>query len=122
MSNRELKILRRKLQEKLNELNQGSGQTRFLGWQHSADTVEDAQAEVALDLAVLAINKDWETRNAVETALERMEIGSYGICESCEQEISPKRLQAVPWATRCAPCQSYLEAADDEEAAYRSAA
>ena len=78
MSKQELKILRRKLQEKLNELNQGSGQTRLLAGERSADMVGDAQAGVAVDLAVHVLNNDWYVKHAVETALERMD-GDYGI-------------------------------------------
>ncbi len=41
----------------------------------------------------------------VEDALERMEQGSYGVCDDCGQTISPKRLEAVPWALYCISCQ-----------------
>jgi DnaK suppressor protein len=40
----------------------------------------------------------------IDQALERMRSGSYGICESCGQEISAKRLQALPWAALCREC------------------
>ncbi len=40
-----------------------------------------------------------------EEALERLEDGGYGTCMGCEKPISPKRLQAVPWAKYCVPCQ-----------------
>ncbi len=41
----------------------------------------------------------------VEEALERLEDGTYTICAECEQPISPKRLEAVPWAKYCIACQ-----------------
>ena len=41
----------------------------------------------------------------VKRALQRMEDGAYGICLSCEDPITPKRLQAVPWAELCLNCQ-----------------
>ncbi len=41
----------------------------------------------------------------IEEALERLEEGSYGVCAQCEKPISAKRLQAVPWAKYCVPCQ-----------------
>lgn len=37
-------------------------------------------------------------------ALERMEKGTYGICENCNQEISPDRLRANPAARTCIKC------------------
>ena len=57
----------------------------------------------------------------VEDALRRIERGTYGICHACEEPISGKRLDAVPWAKYCVTCQEQaaLRAArgefDDEE-------
>ena len=52
-------------------------------------------------------------RGAVAPAsLARMADGSYGICLHCEEEIKPKRLDAVPWTKYCIRCQ---EAADRNE-------
>ena len=41
----------------------------------------------------------------VQEALERIEDGTYMECAACGQPIPPKRLQAVPWAKYCVPCQ-----------------
>lgn len=41
----------------------------------------------------------------IEQALERIEEGTYGICMECERPITPKRLDAVPWARYCVACQ-----------------
>lgn len=38
-------------------------------------------------------------------ALERMDDGSYGVCESCGEPIGKLRLQAAPRATLCMPCK-----------------
>ena len=46
----------------------------------------------------------------VEEALSRVREGSYGICQECEEPISPKRLQALPWAKFCVRCQEMLSA------------
>ncbi len=37
----------------------------------------------------------------VEDALERIEAGTYGICEACGREIPAERLEAVPWTKLC---------------------
>lgn len=47
----------------------------------------------------------------VDAALERMEEGTYGQCESCEEEIALSRLKAIPWAALCITCQEEQEAA-----------
>lgn len=41
----------------------------------------------------------------IDTALARIERGSWGICEECGAEIDPERMEALPSATRCIGCQ-----------------
>jgi DnaK suppressor protein len=55
-------------------------------------------------------------RNTIDTkllreiagALHRIEIGSFGVCMECEEPISRKRLDAVPWAKFCVTCQEAI--------------
>lgn len=44
----------------------------------------------------------------VEAALGRIESGTFGECMSCGQEISSKRLNAVPWSRYCITCQELI--------------
>ena len=44
----------------------------------------------------------------VEEALRRIEQGTYGVCHECEEPISSKRLDAVPWAKYCVKCQEEI--------------
>ena len=46
----------------------------------------------------------------VEEALMRVKDGTYGVCQECEEPISQKRLQALPWAKFCVRCQEMLGA------------
>jgi DnaK suppressor protein len=48
----------------------------------------------------------------VRAALNRVEEGTYGICQQFEDDISSKRLNAVPWVPYCILCQ---EATDRHE-------
>lgn len=45
----------------------------------------------------------------IEAALERLEEGSYGVCEECGVKIPKKRLNAVPFAVMCVRCASQYE-------------
>lgn len=45
----------------------------------------------------------------IEAALERFQDGTYGKCEHCGREITPQRLQAIPWAKHCIDCQELEE-------------
>ncbi len=49
----------------------------------------------------------------VDSALRRIEHGTFGICQECEEPISAKRLEAVPWARYCIPCQERHNALTD---------
>jgi len=45
----------------------------------------------------------------IDEALGRMEAGLYGICAACGEPIDPARLDALPYALRCAPCEAAVE-------------
>ena len=45
----------------------------------------------------------------IKEALERIEDNSYGICESCEEDISDERLEARPVTTLCIECKTRQE-------------
>jgi DnaK suppressor protein len=46
----------------------------------------------------------------VSGALRRIDNGTYGVCAECEEPISSKRLDAVPWARYCVTCQEAIAA------------
>jgi RNA polymerase-binding protein DksA len=45
----------------------------------------------------------------IDSALGRIDDGSYGECTNCSREIPPERLEARPWATLCIDCQRTRE-------------
>lgn len=49
------------------------------------------------------------TRLQLDAALQRLDEGTYGLCEDCLQPINEKRLEAVPFAIRCIDCQRHAE-------------
>lgn len=55
----------------------------------------------------------------VQEALSRLEDNSYGHCLECEEPISLKRLEAIPWARYCITCQEEIAAQQQEDAARR---
>jgi len=46
----------------------------------------------------------------IEEALERIENGTFGICDSCGEEIGEERLKARPVTTHCIDCKKKEEA------------
>jgi DnaK suppressor protein len=88
------------LRQQLADLGLGSGGT--LAFDHNfADssqvTAERAEAE--------ALGKSLqETLAEVDAALGKLDAGTFGQCERCEQEIAPARLEAKPAARLCIEC------------------
>jgi DnaK suppressor protein len=74
--------------------------------------MDQMQSRQDLDLTVHTIDSTWKTRKAVELALKLLNAGEYGTCRECEQEINPKRLEAIAWTTLCVACQ---QAQDDTD-------
>jgi len=51
---------------------------------------------------------DMKLLREISGALKRIDLGSYGVCPECEEDISAKRLDAVPWARYCVTCQDLV--------------
>jgi len=45
----------------------------------------------------------------IDEALRRIQSNQYGVCANCQEEMQPKRLDAVPWAKHCITCQEKKE-------------
>jgi DnaK suppressor protein len=46
----------------------------------------------------------WTKLQDVVRALDKLDDGTYGVCDACGARIEPERLEAIPWATRCVAC------------------
>jgi len=73
------------------------------------DAGELAAANVALDVDIAEVDRDVAELEAVDSALERLESGTYGACLDCGATIEPKRLSKHPEVPRCVRCQDRRE-------------
>jgi DnaK suppressor protein len=66
---------------------------------------------------------DMKLLREISDALHRIDQDTYGICLECEEPISTKRLDAVPWARYCVTCQEMIanRIADGEIVEYEEA-
>jgi len=105
-------IRRRKaaLQSKLDDLLKLAGDRESLEIQQMADPLDQVRLSTDRDMAVETLNQQTRSIHEIRSALDRMEEGSYGWCERCEEQIPTKRLDALPWARLCVECQSAREA------------
>ncbi len=69
------------------------------------DTADGYYQEFNLQL----LENEEEALAQILEALERIEQGTYGKCEGCEQLINKERLRAVPHARMCIDCQRQAE-------------
>lgn len=78
---------------------------------------EEDQAQVTHEEFVnLRLNGlDWDRLKLVQEALDRLQSGDYGVCQRCEEPIPPKRLNAIPWAKYCVPCQERMSEREERE-------
>ncbi len=100
--------------DRLNETGLNQAQGESIGElstydNHPADlgseTFERSKDSALADNALVLLDR-------IDAALEKLEQGSYGLCEGCGKPISTARLTAVPYAARCLACQQHLEQAD----------
>jgi DnaK suppressor protein len=75
----------------------------------SADALDEVQHAAERDLAIHNLDREWNLLRSVRSALRRIEDDSFGICVHCEEEITPKRLTAVPWAPFCIQCREHAD-------------
>jgi DnaK suppressor protein len=75
------------------------------------DRPEDSPAQVntARDLEFALDEHETAELRMIDTALHRIEAGTYGQCVDCGMAIPAARLHAAPEATRCLSCQEKIE-------------
>ncbi len=100
------------LETKQAELSVGLRNREDIAIEKSPDALDEVQLMGERELAIRNLDRESSLLRNIRGALGRIADGSYGVCMHCEEEIKPKRLEAVPWTPYCIRCQ---EAADRQE-------
>ena len=74
-----------------------------------ADEVDQASSELNQNVALRLRDRERGLLLKIEQALAKIEAGTFGICESCEELIEVKRLEARPMAELCISCKETQE-------------
>ena len=61
------------------------------------------------ELTLSLLGSESDVLDQIEAAIERIEDGSYGLCETCGEQIPKTRLDAIPYAALCIHCASQQE-------------
>lgn len=80
----------------------------------SPDALDEVQNAAERELAIRNLDRESNLLRNVRAALRRIDEGMYGVCVHCEEDISPKRLNAVPWTPFCIACQEAADRAQEE--------
>lgn len=88
------------------------------GSRDSIDSLKDSECKDEFDYAEVSsdsfkegiiANQQIKELNEIEDALKRIEKGTYGVCEMCDESIAIGRLRAKPFAKYCTPCREIHE-------------
>ncbi len=74
-----------------------------------ADVVELCSGNFDQELTLSLLGGERNALDQIEAAIERIEDGSYGRCETCGRKIPKARLEALPYAAQCIRCASKQE-------------
>ncbi|MDH5750824.1 MAG: RNA polymerase-binding protein DksA [Deltaproteobacteria bacterium] len=108
--------LKEKFKERLNgmisELEEEVSQTvegMRDGGENFPDPSDRATLESDRNLTLRIRDRERKLRKKVEEAMERLDTGTFGICEICEEDIAVERLMARPVTTLCINCKEEQE-------------
>jgi DnaK suppressor protein len=109
MTKIEMKKYKTILEEKRGELERIVRNRDGITIEKSADALDEVQHASERELAIRNLDRESNLLRNVRSALRRIEDESFGVCLHCEEDISPKRLNAVPWAPFCIQCQEQAD-------------
>jgi DnaK suppressor protein len=103
------KILLKEREEIVGEVRQIFESSKEMG-QDGIQDIGDEAANIYNKQILLSLTEGERMRlQEMDEALDRIEAGTYGICEECGEPIGLKRLEVRPVAKYCVPCLSKME-------------
>lgn len=112
MKKKDLDFFRTFLTQRLNELISNADDTVTGMTQpkdNFADPTDRASHEAERSFELRIRDREHKLIKKIRDALERIENGTFGRCETCEEEISIERLKARPVTTQCIECKKREE-------------
>lgn len=116
MNKTQLKKFRALLESKREEILKRAKQTLDEDMTLDADDMPDemdlASSEYLQSVTFRLRGREKSFLKKIDRAIQKMEEGQFGLCESCEEEISEKRLEARPETALCIRCKEEQERAE----------
>ena len=113
MKKKDIKYFKDLLTNRLEELLNQAGDTvsgMTAPKENFPDPTDRAALEADRNFMLRIRDREHKLIKKIKKALERIDNGTFGICESCGEEITIKRLKARPVTSQCIECKSKEEA------------
>ena len=116
MDRTELEKFKGILEKQLQELQSDFGkEMQSMGSPALADINDQATLESERSFELRIKDRERKLIGKVQEALKKISDGTYGVCESCGEQIAIKRLQARPVTSYCINCKAEMEAEERRE-------
>ena len=113
MDSKKYEHFKKKLVDKKNDLVRTVSKTEQYGREADEDSTQDIADKAAnsytKEFLFSQSSNERSTLQLIDEAIERLEVGKFGSCVACDNEIQQKRLEAVPWTRHCINCQELQE-------------
>jgi RNA polymerase-binding protein DksA len=109
------RVLRKELETKRQQLSGKifSSMETTRGQQNGREVFKDPYGNAALtlddEITAAVVERRAQILDELNSALDDIDRGRYGICRDCGEPIAKQRLKVLPFATRCIGCQTALE-------------
>jgi len=111
MREKKLKEIRKKLTQQREELisEAGIALTALPGETLFPELGDQASAEIDRNFMLKLKGRERKLLAKIDEAIEKIDNGTYGVCETCGEEINLRRLEARPVTTMCIECKTEQE-------------
>ena len=113
MKKEQLEFFRKRLMKQrediLNKAKKLKEDSYTLGTDGIQDMADAASNTYTADILMSISDNDLTILKDIDSSLDKISKGTYGICEECEEKISEKRLEANPVARYCITCKRQME-------------
>jgi len=97
------------LEQKRNELLNRAHKREDIHIEQAADKLDELQLQLNRELVIRELQLGASILRQVESALARIDSGSFGICLGYDGNIPARRLAILPWAAYCVVCQEQVD-------------
>lgn len=97
------------MQAKHNELLSGMNDREEIRVENAADVLDNLQLHMDREVVMRKLDSYSALLHDVNAGTSTTGSWNVRICLECEEDIPARRLQVLPWAARCVPCQQKVD-------------